>query len=117
MRVSGKHNDLENVGPSPRHHTFFEMLGNFSFGDYFKKDAIAFAWDLLVKKLELPVERLWFTVYQDDDEAERLWIETGADPRACCALVRRTTGGRWATPAPAAPPRKSTTTGATSTSR
>jgi alanyl-tRNA synthetase len=80
MRVSGKHNDLENVGPSPRHHTFFEMLGNFSFGDYFKKDAIAFAWDLLVNKLELPVDRLWFTVYQDDDEAERLWIETGADP-------------------------------------
>ena len=80
MRVSGKHNDLENVGPSPRHHTFFEMLGNFSFGDYFKKDAIAFAWDLLVNKLGLPVERLWFTVYQDDDEAERLWIEAGADP-------------------------------------
>jgi alanyl-tRNA synthetase len=78
MRVSGKHNDLENVGPSPRHHTFFEMLGNFSFGDYFKKDAIRFAWDLLVVKLGLPVERLWFTVYQDDDEAERLWIETGA---------------------------------------
>ncbi|MGL4649464.1 MAG: alanine--tRNA ligase-related protein, partial [Caldilineaceae bacterium] len=80
MRVSGKHNDLENVGPSPRHHTFFEMLGNFSFGDYFKKDAIAFAWDLLVNRLELPVERLWFTVYLDDDEAERLWIETGAAP-------------------------------------
>ncbi len=80
MRVSGKHNDLDNVGPSPRHHTFFEMLGNFSFGDYFKKDAIAFAWDLLVNKLELPVERLWFTVYTDDDEAERLWIETGAAP-------------------------------------
>ena len=80
MRVSGKHNDLENVGPSPRHHTFFEMLGNFSFGDYFKRDAIAMAWDLLVNKLELPVERLWFTVYQDDDEAERLWIATGADP-------------------------------------
>ena len=80
MRVSGKHNDLDNVGPSPRHHTFFEMLGNFSFGDYFKKDAIAFAWDLLVNQLGLPVERLWFTVYQDDDEAERLWIETGAAP-------------------------------------
>ena len=80
MRVSGKHNDLENVGPSPRHHTFFEMLGNFSFGDYFKRDAIRFAWDLLVTQLGLPVERLWFTVYQDDDEAERLWIETGADP-------------------------------------
>ena len=117
MRVSGKHNDLENVGPSPRHHTFFEMLGNFSFGDYFKKDAIAFAWDLLVNKLGLPVDRLWFTVYQDDDEAERLWIATGADPRACCVSVRRTTGGRWATPAPAVPALRSTTTGATSISR
>jgi alanyl-tRNA synthetase len=81
MRVSGKHNDLENVGPSPRHHTFFEMLGNFSFGDYFKRDAIAFAWDLLVNKLGLPTERLWFTVYETDDEAERLWIEVGADPK------------------------------------
>jgi alanyl-tRNA synthetase len=80
MRVSGKHNDLENVGPSPRHHTFIEMLGNFTFGDYFKKEAIAFAWELLVEKLGLPVERLWFTVYQDDDDAERLWIETGAAP-------------------------------------
>ena len=80
MRVSGKHNDLENVGPSPRHHTFFEMLGNFSFGDYFKKDAIRWAWHLLVDELGLPLERLWFTVYTDDDEAERLWIETGAAP-------------------------------------
>lgn len=80
MRVSGKHNDLENVGPSPRHHTFFEMLGNFSFGDYFKKEAIRFAWELLVEELELPLERLWFTVYEEDDEAERFWIETGADP-------------------------------------
>lgn len=80
MRVSGKHNDLENVGPSPRHHTFFEMLGNFSFGDYFKRDAIQWAWQLLVEVLELPLERLWFTVYTDDDEAERLWIETGAPP-------------------------------------
>ena len=78
LRVSGKHNDLENVGPSPRHHTFFEMLGNFSFGDYFKRDAIGFAWDLLVNKLGLPLERLWFSVYEDDDEAEQLWIETGA---------------------------------------
>jgi alanyl-tRNA synthetase len=78
MRVSGKHNDLENVGPSPRHHTFFEMLGNFSFGDYFKKEAIRFAWHLLVNELQLPLERLWFTVYTEDDEAERLWIETGA---------------------------------------
>lgn len=80
MRVSGKHNDLDNVGPSPRHHTFFEMLGNFSFGDYFKQDAIRYAWDLLVNRLGLPLERLWFTVYTDDAEAERLWIETGARP-------------------------------------
>ena len=80
MRVSGKHNDLDNVGPSPRHHTFFEMLGNFSFGDYFKADAIAYAWDLLVNQWELSLDRLWFTVYQDDDEAERLWILAGAAP-------------------------------------
>ena len=80
LRVSGKHNDLENVGPSPRHHTFFEMLGNFSFGDYFKRDAIQFAWDLLVNELELPLERLWFSVYTDDDEAEELWQKVGAPP-------------------------------------
>ena len=80
MRVSGKHNDLENVGPSPRHHTFFEMLGNFSFGDYFKKDAIRFAWNLLVVELGLDLDRLWFTVYETDDEAEKLWIEAGARP-------------------------------------
>ena len=80
MRVSGKHNDLENVGPSPRHHTLFEMLGNFSFGDYFKEDAIRYAWDLLTKELALPVERLWFTVYTDDDEAAELWQKVGANP-------------------------------------
>ncbi len=86
LRVSGKHNDLEEVGPSPRHHTLFEMLGNFSFGDYFKADAIPMAWDLLTKVFELPVERLWFTVYEGDsevpadEEAEQLWIKAGADP-------------------------------------
>ncbi|MFN8501344.1 alanine--tRNA ligase [Kouleothrix sp.] len=86
MRVSGKHNDLEEVGPSPRHQTFFEMLGNFSFGDYFKREAITMAWDLLTKEFALPVERLWFTVFAGNDrippdtEAERYWIEAGADP-------------------------------------
>jgi alanyl-tRNA synthetase len=80
VRAGGKHNDLENVGYTARHHTFFEMLGNFSFGDYFKEDAIQFAWDLLVEVYELPVERLWFTVYTDDDEAMELWKKVGAAP-------------------------------------
>jgi alanyl-tRNA synthetase len=80
VRAGGKHNDLENVGYTARHHTFFEMLGNFSFGDYFKKDAIQFAWDLLVDVYGMPVERLWFTVYNDDDEAAALWEEIGASP-------------------------------------
>jgi len=80
LRVSGKHNDLENVGPSPRHHTFFEMLGNFSFGNYFKKEAIEWAWHFITEVLEMPIERLWFSVYTDDDEAEQLWIQTGAAP-------------------------------------
>jgi alanyl-tRNA synthetase len=73
MRVSGKHNDLENVGPSPRHHTFFEMLGNFSFGDYFKEDAIRFGWDLVTEVWEVPKERLHVTVFEEDDEAAELW--------------------------------------------
>jgi len=78
VRAGGKHNDLENVGYTARHHTFFEMLGNFSFGDYFKADAIRFAWELLVGVYKLPSERLWFTVYTDDDEAARLWEQVGA---------------------------------------
>jgi alanyl-tRNA synthetase len=75
MRVSGKHNDLENVGPSPRHHTFFEMLGNFSFGDYFKEDAIRFGWDLVTRVWGLPASRLFATVYEEDDEAFDLWVK------------------------------------------
>ena len=78
VRAGGKHNDLENVGYTARHHTFFEMLGNFSFGDYFKREAVQYAWDLLVGVYQLPVERLWFTVYTDDDDAARLWEEIGA---------------------------------------
>jgi alanyl-tRNA synthetase len=78
VRAGGKHNDLENVGYTARHHTLFEMLGNFSFGDYFKREAIVYAWELLVDVLQLPVERLWFTVYTDDDDAVALWQEAGA---------------------------------------
>lgn len=97
MRVAGKHNDFENVGPSPRHHTFFEMLGNFSFGDYFKKDAIQFAWDLLVNEWQLDPHRLWFSVFAGDaewgipadNEAIELWKQVGADPTHILKFSRK----------------------------
>lgn len=76
MRAGGKHSDIENVGHTARHHTFFEMLGNFSFGDYFKRDAISFAWELLTGLFKLPEERLWVSVYEEDDEAAKLWMES-----------------------------------------
>src|SRR5690348_14190888 len=93
LRAGGKHNDLENVGYTARHHTFFEMLGNFSFGDYFKKDAIAFAWELLTKVYRLPPERLWTTVYQTDDEAYELWTKMVGVPKERCVRIGDKPGG------------------------
>ena len=94
LRAGGKHNDLENVGYTARHHTFFEMLGNFSFGDYFKKDAIQFAWELLTKVYGLPAERLWTTVYETDDEAYELWTKMIGVPKERVVRIGDKPGGQ-----------------------
>ncbi len=96
VRAGGKHNDLENVGYTARHHTFFEMLGNFSFGDYFKRDAIHFAWELLTKDFALPAEKLWTTVYIDDDEAYDIWTKQVGVPPERCVRIGDNKGAKYA---------------------
>jgi alanyl-tRNA synthetase len=94
VRAGGKHNDLENVGYTARHHTFFEMLGNFSFGDYFKRDAIQYAWELLTVEYGLPKEKLWTTVYETDDEAYDIWTNVIGVPKDRCIRIGDKPGGR-----------------------
>ncbi len=96
VRAGGKHNDLENVGYTARHHTFFEMLGNFSFGDYFKQDAIKYAWEYLTTVLKLPTEKLWVTVYAEDDEAYDIWHHDVGVPKARIVRIGDNKGARYA---------------------
>ena len=104
MRVSGKHNDLENVGPSPRHHTFFEMLGNFSFGDYFKRDAIKYAYELLTEVYGLPAERLAVTIYENDDESYDCWVnDVGINPARVARMGSSTNFWQMADTGPCGP--------------
>jgi len=109
VRAGGKHNDLDEVGKTARHHTFFEMLGNFSFGDYFKEDAIHFAWDLLVNEWKLDPERMWFTVFEGDDEvpaddeAAALWVKVGAKPERVLRFGRKDNFWQMAETGPCGP--------------
>ncbi len=96
VRAGGKHNDLENVGYTARHHTFFEMLGNFSFGDYFKRDAIKYAWELLTEVYKLPTEKLWVTVYAEDDEAYDIWTKEVGVPAERVIRIGDNKGARYA---------------------
>ncbi|MDA0665471.1 MAG: alanine--tRNA ligase-related protein, partial [Proteobacteria bacterium] len=96
VRAGGKHNDLENVGYTARHHTFFEMLGNFSFGDYFKREAISHAWRLLTEAYKLAPERLWVTVYQEDDEAHGIWKNEIGVPEGRIIRIGDNKGARYA---------------------
>ncbi|MGF6657490.1 alanyl-tRNA synthetase [Paraburkholderia youngii] len=96
VRAGGKHNDLENVGYTARHHTFFEMLGNFSFGDYFKRDAIHYAWELLTEVYKLPKDKLWVTVYQEDDEAHDIWAKEVGVPVERIIRIGDNKGARYA---------------------
>jgi len=95
IRAGGKHNDLDNVGYTARHHTFFEMLGNFSFGDYFKHDAISYAWELLTVQFKLPKEKLWVTVYSEDDEAYEIWNKVVGVPAERIVRIGDNKGGRY----------------------
>ena len=96
LRAGGKHNDLENIGYTARHHTFFEMLGNWSFGDYFKREAIAYAWELLTAVYKLPADKLWITVYQTDDEAYDAWTRDVGVPRERVVRVGDNQGAPYA---------------------
>ena len=96
VRAGGKHNDLENVGYTARHHTFFEMLGNFSFGDYFKRDAISYAWELLTEVFKLPKDKLWVTVYSEDDEAYDIWTKEVGVPAERVIRIGDNKGARYA---------------------